>query len=49
MEIVNEMIERKGEKGPSVSDLNEKIEELTKIVEELRLGRGYASFLEREA
>jgi hypothetical protein len=26
-----------------------RVDELTKIVEELRFGRGYANFLEREA
>ena len=48
MEIVNDIVDKK-ESGPSVADLTDKLEELTKIVEELRLGRGYASFLEREA
>lgn len=54
MEIVNGIIEGKSTEEdkaePKVDNsLALRVDELTKIVEELRFGRGYANFLEREA
>lgn len=50
LEMVSEIVEDKSTKEKEADkqmaeELNRKYEELSKAIEELRLGRGYASFL----